>query len=321
MKSDDLDPQLSGASKSGGLLPKVLEKRLALGSVHWALLTCILGLLDILGDLGCLVLQIARQLLCWEEVQQQFHSWGAAGGAATSSGAHTEPAVGVAGAAAAKDYDAELFECYLAQGQRVTSKDLFQHNQEADMVLSEGYAVEIVEVLVARFGYSRVVNWGRALDPWPWVKGAPVELSCDSFCGMLEDRLGLTPSAAAVNVQSGSCDNVPYLSLAVEIAEGSLLPVVRPNTARQEGQGQVLSNVVHSVAETLAGKCAFGCCNNPRCMNLDGVSEMGLVVGREGARGVCSGCRGACYCSRRCQEEACVVHKDWCSQWAFASTR
>ena len=114
--------------------------------------------------------------------------------------------------------------------------------------------------------------------------------------------------------QSSSLDNAPFLNMAVKIVE-SLLPVM-PYTASQEGQDQVMSNdaKVHLLAEALAKWCAYGCCNNPRCTNLGGVSEMGLVVGRQGARGVCSGCREACYCSKKCQEEAWLLHKDCCSQ-------
>ena len=63
----------------------------------------------------------------------------------------------------------------------------------------------------------------------------------------------------------------------------------------------------------LAVSSARGCCNNPRCISLAGVSELGLVVGKEGARGVCSGCKEVCYCSKKCQEEAWELHKHYCS--------
>jgi hypothetical protein len=49
-------------------------------------------------------------------------------------------------------------------------------------------------------------------------------------------------------------------------------------------------------------------CNNPRCGNLQGLSEVGVVVpGVEGAAragegaGVCRVCKAACYCCRSCQ--------------------
>ena len=48
-------------------------------------------------------------------------------------------------------------------------------------------------------------------------------------------------------------------------------------------------------------------------MNVSGESEMALVVGKERARGVCSGCREVCYCSWACQEEVWVLHKKYCS--------
>ena len=68
------------------------------------------------------------------------------------------------------------------------------------------------------------------------------------------------------------------------------------------GQGDGMSSLRWQIGALLADCSARGCCNNPRCRNLDGVSEMGLVVGRAGARGVCSCCREVCYCSRECQE-------------------
>ena len=44
------------------------------------------------------------------------------------------------------------------------------------------------------------------------------------------------------------------------------------------------------------------CCNNLRCSNLEGWSEMGQVGGHEGA-GFCGGCGEAVYCSKACQEQ------------------
>jgi hypothetical protein len=82
-----------------------------------------------------------------------------------------------------------------------------------------------------------------------------------------------------------------------------------------------LRAVACTVAEVLSACSARGCCNNPRCVNLGGVSEVGLVVGREGARGVCSACREVCYCSRKCQEEAWVLHKQYWSCIAKVAAR
>ena len=56
------------------------------------------------------------------------------------------------------------------------------------------------------------------------------------------------------------------------------------------------------------------CCNNPDCRELGGLSELGLVQGPEGARGVCGGCGLACYCSRECQEKVWYAHRNVCME-------
>jgi hypothetical protein len=61
------------------------------------------------------------------------------------------------------------------------------------------------------------------------------------------------------------------------------------------------------------------CCNNPGCMNLDGVSEQELVSGRSSR---CSGCKVARYCSRECQAEhwgAPAGHKAVCKRLRAAA--
>ena len=54
------------------------------------------------------------------------------------------------------------------------------------------------------------------------------------------------------------------------------------------------------------------CCNNPDCRELGGLSDLGLVQGLKGARGVCGGCGLACYCSRNCQEKVWSAHRNVC---------
>jgi hypothetical protein len=59
-------------------------------------------------------------------------------------------------------------------------------------------------------------------------------------------------------------------------------------------------------------------CNNPKCGNLEGFSEVGLVVpGVKGAprgkgAGVCEMCKAACYCSRECQWHHLKMHRAYC---------
>ena len=295
---------------------ELLEERLALSSVQFALLTCLYSLLEVMRELAWLAVEIAQQLLCWEEVKEQFDSWEAGAGAATEAGC--------AGASkAAQAHDTAVFECYLEQGERFSSLAISKGGGPslpgADALTCEAYAVETVELLLARFGCIRVLFWGVAMIPWPWVKrGAGPDN--DRILGMVSNRLGLASQAEAAGELSHSRKHLPLNTLAVRISE-SLLPVL-PNSLCEFGLQTACKEHGMGLVEVSLKICpAHGCCNNPHCTNLGGVSEVGLVVGREGARGVCSGCREVCYCSRECQKEAWEHHKDWCLHYAMLANR
>jgi hypothetical protein len=71
---------------------------------------------------------------------------------------------------------------------------------------------------------------------------------------------------------------------------------------------------VETFDKALASQSVAFCCNNPKCCNIQGWSELQLPQqgGRRG-KGVCGGCRAACYCSKSCQEEAWPLHRLACS--------
>ena len=316
-------------------LSRIFQRRLRRG-LHLA--ACLLSMLGVLEELVWLARQIAQQLLCWEEVKGRFDDWKVGAAAATKAG-HTGASKAVC------DYDPAVFECYLEQGRQFSSLVGGRSSLPgADTLLCEAYAVETVELLLARFGCCRVLSWARALNPFPWVEEG-AEPNDDRILGMITSGLGLAAQAEAVGELSHSYHYLPQHVLAVGIAE--ILLAVVPNLACGVGQQAAGSerDVRAQVQDVMAGPLgggrgssylfllevislvvvslkicpARGCCNNPRCMNLGGVGEKGLVVGREGARGVCSGCREVCYCSRECQEAAWVLlHKDWCSQYRYA---
>jgi len=59
-------------------------------------------------------------------------------------------------------------------------------------------------------------------------------------------------------------------------------------------------------------------CNNPRCSNLSGQSELLLVSGRSN---MCAGCLVARYCSRDCQRQHWKQHKPVCKALAAAAAK
>jgi hypothetical protein len=66
--------------------------------------------------------------------------------------------------------------------------------------------------------------------------------------------------------------------------------------------------------------CSFATpclCNNPACVNMSGLTEVGLVSGRSC---VCGGCRVARYCGRACQRAMWKQHKPVCAALAAASS-
>jgi hypothetical protein len=80
--------------------------------------------------------------------------------------------------------------------------------------------------------------------------------------------------------------------------------------------GQLLGRqLLQQVQEFAGGVCGAlplrHCCNNPGCVNMDGLSEAALVAGA-GSR--CSRCKVCYYCSKGCQEAAWRLHKPVCKR-------
>jgi hypothetical protein len=83
---------------------------------------------------------------------------------------------------------------------------------------------------------------------------------------------------------------------------------VAPTAAATESVATVLMSHVSKLALTGLDRPVGFSCNDPMCGNLQGLSEVGLVLPRvmkgtrrgEGA-GVCERCKAACYCSKLCQ--------------------
>jgi hypothetical protein len=293
-----------------------------LDSLTWAEHCLVLSLTDVLHDVTWLAVQVARQMQSWEVVKQKTAAKGAAidGGLTAVYVRLCNDAV--MGLMCAVSTLAQAADC----GATVTFTSFER------LMAAEYGAVTIVDTLLTQFGSARVLAWARKLRPWPGV-----EVSSESEVASSYDRLSaklasnfdnLAPGSKGLAAWLGSLPPFPQI-MAKQVwgmwdEQGSSKLVgewgsrrfeVEPTDHREIGDMSLdgLRGVGYSAAGVLSTCSARGCCSNPRCVNLGGVSEMGLVVGREGARGVCSACREVCYCSRKCQEEAWLLHKRYCS--------
>jgi hypothetical protein len=58
------------------------------------------------------------------------------------------------------------------------------------------------------------------------------------------------------------------------------------------------------------------CCSNPSCINLEGTSELELLMGGAAGKGggYCAGCNQVCYCSEACQRHCWEQHREGCTR-------
>ena len=299
-----------------------------LDSLSWVGHCCMLSITDVLHDMTWLAVQIAGQLPCWAIVEEQMAVTGAAIDLGMT-GLYVKMAAG-AGAGFISEMSTMSPTDAAAPGIEVQPVSSYHKNMAIDSA-----ALAIVDTLVTHYGAARVLHWGRELSPWPVGEGS----SSNAEQQPLYDRLAavlagncdkMMPNGEKLGSILGSLNTCPQIMpievvLQWEVSDvelagmwGSRRLELGPRGIGEAGlMGLVgLRKAAYAAATWILQCSARGCCNNPRCMNLGGVSEMGLVVGREGAKGVCSGCREVCYCSRKCQEEAWVLHKHYCSYWS-----
>ena len=293
------------------------EQQLVMDSFRWALLSGAYALLDLVDERVWLTLHLYKQLLHWEEVQEQV--------------------VAAAGACEPREL-AGWYVSYMGVGSMLTSSSALNESQKE--ALSNATLIAAMD-LVARYGLNSVQRWIRILPaPLPGRKrnreGLPSHNMINSLfsghvdkaaCGreaspFIMGLMSVVHNLAAMPLQVPLMAAVArtrqwseHLKEGRDSAWGRRGWEEREAFVRQPsaGDGDINSAMRWLVAAHLTDCSARGCCNNPRCGNLSGVSEMGLVVGRAGARGMCSGCREVCYCSRECQEEAWELHKHYCS--------
>ena len=295
------------------------QQQLVTDSLRWALLRGIYVLLDVIDERVWLAVHLCKQLLSGEDVQEQVM---AAAGACEHEALARTYLTGLAAGRACLSLSAAL-------------------DDEGRKAALASTTIVAASSLVTKYGLSSVQQLVRKLPaPLPRVKPGGEELPSYNLFGIVY----------GVHVDEAACGKeiAPFnRSLVCHVHKiGGLAPQVPPMRAvahtrnwlehvkqgMDSGWGRhvwdaemdayggqpsaadacELSRLRVLVAALLADCSARGCCNNPRCGNLGGVSEMGLVVGRAGARGVCSGCTEVCYCSRKCQEEAWELHKDYC---------
>ena len=284
---------------------KPLDLQCIFSSLGWALSTCLLTVSDVFVDVPWLAIQMCQQLYCWEEVLEQLVGAGAgdpvllADYVSMMDGASEGCAVTFPAQANKHGFLAcmgmEMADAILSIydfNRLVSSGLLVVAGGEGSEGKLEGCDLDCVKRAV-----------GTCMDK---LWGGEAESFLDALVSMVGDPMGrlirkaLIPGALQVDevdaVYSWGISTRDEVVLQREVPYGLAMAELR------------------GVLVTVFAICsARGCCNNPRCINLAGVSEMGLVVGREGARGVCSGCGEVCYCSRECQEEAWELHKHYCS--------
>ena len=279
-----------------------LELQHIVSSLGWALSACLLTVSDAFVDVPWLAVQICKQLLCWEEVLEQLvvvedpvllvdyvcMMDGASKGCALMFPAHS-------------DKQAFLACMGVAMADKVLS--VFDFTR----LLSSGL------LSVAAGEGSECKLEGGALDRVKRVVGTCMDKLWEGEVGSFTRTLVGMVDALRSAVQEGGIPGALQED-AVE-AISSWGSSTRDEVLWWQGMpcGVAVAVLRGLVVNVFATCSARGCCDNPRCRNLAGVSEMGLVVGREGARGLCSGCREVCYCSRKRQEEACVLHKQYCT--------
>ena len=316
--SDDFETSLACHKQR---LQEAWEKRHLLDTFRWALMAAGDSLAEVIGDTAWLALQTNRQAILWRRVAKHM----------AAAGAH----------------DREVLERY-SQGVRHLQSLLLPAGQKrtsAKRVEKTVYgSVELAYSLYQEFGVLRVLGWARGVSLWfpDSVKGALLEEMQHAtivqivaeVCDAKSKALGLEvpqllleviqTSISAGAKMAGAAESVLPKKVLEEVAAG-VPSVLAARQERQrpelytEGYDQEEEDSFYGLERTaavgFAGCIARGCCNNARCRNLGGVSEMGLVVGKQGARGVCGGCREACYCSRACQEEAWPLHERYC--WRY----
>ena len=296
------------------------QQQLVMDSVRWALLSGAYALLDVVDERVWLALHLYKQLLRWEEVQGQV--------------------VAAAGAFEPQEL-ARWYLSYMGVGSALAFQSSSSALDESQKAALSSAALIAAMDLVTRYDLSSVQRWIRMLPaPLPGRKrnreGFPSHNMISSLFGVHVDKaacgrevspfimglLSMVHKLAAMPLQVPSMAAVARTRQWSEHLKGGMdsawggrgwdeeMDALVGQPSADDG-GTI--RMRRQVAALLADCSARGCCNNPRCRDLGGVSEMGLVVGRAGARGVCSCCREVCYCSRECQEEAWELHKHYCS--------
>ena len=215
-----------------------------------------------------------------------------------------------------------------------------------------------VESLVERFGVQRLQRCVEAEAQWLAEVVLPQRrlqlMACSLFLqhadaqcrGLWQPSLGevLVEAATALqNVAQGSLGWAPSPGIIIDGGEGEG-QVRHTWWPKGEGPGQegvVLGLLRMAVGPALHRVPAGFCCYNTACSNLQGLSELGLMPavarrfncsgsssssgpGRSSSKkggGVCGGCKRVWYCSRACQKQNLVKHKNMCSEFAVKGSR
>jgi hypothetical protein len=164
--------------------------------------------------------------------------------------------------------------------------------------------------------------WAKVLQVGPsYAEGKLMQMLDNvlSSAGLLVSCVQQWLQASSTNEQLVAAGYAPQ-ALPQQLQQMvTALQAARDSAVGGQLETACLREAVQQLQAAGSALCSFATpclCNNPSCSNLSGLTEVGLVSGRNC---VCGGCRAARYCGRACQRAVWKQHKPVCAALAAAA--